>query len=467
MHDNKYINELPLELNIKCTWPQNQDESVLCDNLLRCVEGRRQVYEASWGNKKTIVKVFSHIISAKKHTNREWYGLINLQKQGLNAPKPLFYGKTQDNLWAVVIEKITDSTTAIDCLNETKDKAEKLNLLLKICQVIAKQHNKGILQNDLHLGNFLIANDQIYALDPGQMRFLPSELTRNESIRQLAMLLASLPNNDRQFIWILSREYFRVRKWNFQKSDEKLLSRLLIVQTKTAIRKSLKKWLRTSKKSIQIETDDYSIVFDRDFCNRTESLDLLERIDNLMDQGRILKDGNTCYVSRLTWNNQDIVIKRYNHKGFIHSFRHTIKGSRARRAWIQAHRLDMLEVATPKPLAYIEQRKGGLIWTSYLITEYVQGREFCYFLEDQNISEQDRSQTKQQVIDLLDNIGKYKISHGDLKHSNILITQKGPTITDLDAMKVHRWNWTYKARRVKDMERLSSGISRKRAPINR
>jgi tRNA A-37 threonylcarbamoyl transferase component Bud32 len=454
------MNELPLKLTIRCIYPKTGVESVLCTGLLRYIEGRRAVYDALWDKKSVIVKVFPHILSAKKHTNREWQGLINLKKRDIPAPKPLFYGKTQDKQWAVVMEKISDSSTAIESLNQTKDRAGKLNLLLDIYRELANYHKKGVLQQDLHLGNFLLANNKIYALDPSQMRFLPSELTRNESLRQLAMLLSGLPGSDKQHIDILCREYFKVRRWDFQKQDENLIAGQLIVQTKKIIRKSLKKWLRTGKRSVQIKTDNHISIFDRDFSNGADTFDFLERIDKLMDEGHILKNGNTCYVSRLTWNERDIVIKRYNHKGLTHSLRHTIKGSRARRAWLQAHRLDMLDVATPKALAYIEQRKAGLIWTSYLVTEYVQGQEFCYFLEDQSLSEQDRSQTTRQVIELLDNIGKYKISHGDLKHSNILITQKGPTITDLDAMKMHRWNWAYKSRRIKDLERLSNGNSR-------
>ena len=210
---------------------------------------------------------------------------------------------------------------------------------------------------------------------------------------------------------------------------------------------------------MQIKTERYFAIFDRSFYREEEQLDFLDRIDSLMDKGQNIKNGNTCYVSRITWNGKDIVVKRYNHKGFIHSLRHTIKGSRARRAWIHAHRLGMLEIATPKPLAYIERRRGRLIWKSYLVTEYVQGREFCYFLEDKSVPQAEHSTATYQVIDLLDKIGKYKISHGDLKHSNILITKNGPNITDLDAMKVHKFRWTYKVRRNKDIARLLSGTS--------
>ena len=60
----------------------------------------------------------------------------------------------------------------------------------------------------------------------------------------------------------------------------------------------------------------------------------------------------------------------------------------------------------------------------------------------------------QQIKDLFDKLGKYRITHGDLKHLNILITDNGPVLTDLDGMKVHKCNWIYKLRRARDLQRF-------------
>ena len=205
----------------------------------------------------------------------------------------------------------------------------------------------------------------------------------------------------------------------------------------------------------EVRSQKFIGVFDRNFCSGAEPLDFVEQIDALMDEGRILKNGNTCYVSGITWNGREVVVKRYNHKGFIHSLRHTIKGTRARRGWLNGHRLGMLNIATPKPLAYIERRRGLLIWESYLITEYVEGQKLYDFLRDSNVTEEERLKVTEQIKELLERLGKHRITHGDLKHSNILITDTGPVLTDLDAVQVHKWNWTYKLRRVKDLERLA------------
>ena len=451
--------EFPFQLLIKRTCPEKRTERLLCTALLRVVPGRRKVYDAMWNDKSVIAKVFSHKIIARRHLKREWQGLSLLVSRGLSAPEPLFYGHTEDGRWAVVVQKIADSLTVLDVFQETHEPAKKLDLLALVCKELAKQHNKGVLQKDLHLGNFLLGGDKVFALDTGQMRFSRRELDRKNSIPQLAMLASCLPDTNTESIATLCEEYFKARGWHFGKPDESSFQKQLAVHRKRTLRKGLKKCLRTSKRLLQIKAGRYIAVFDRAFCQKAEPLDFIEQIDALMDEGQILKKGKTCYVSHLMWNGKDVVVKRYNHKGFIHSLRHTIKKSRACKGWLHTHRLEALNITTPRPLAYIEHRRGLLIWKSYLVTEYVEGQKLYSFLRDDNITEQRRLNEIQRVMKLLDKLWKYRITHGDLKHTNILITDNGLILTDLDGMKVHKWTWIYKHRRRKDLRRFSKQLS--------
>ncbi len=450
--------EFPFQLLIKNTFSGNKEESLTCTALLRAVSGRREVYDALWNGRGVIVKVFSHKISAKRHLKREWRGLSLLQARGLNSPKPLFTGRTKDGRWAVVLEKVADVSTVLDILNEKADKTQKLELLAVVCKELAKQHGKGVLQKDLHLGNFLLGGDKVFVLDVGQMQFFSHQISRRESISQLARLVCYLPTSDTEFIAKLCEEYFKARGWRFRKSDEALLKRNVCAHRKKGVKRGLKKCLRTSKRHLRIKSGGYLAVFDRGFCQGAEPLDFIERIDELMDSGRILKNGNTCYVSCIKWNGRDVAVKRFNHKGFIHSLRHTIKKSRAERGWLHGHQLGMLKIATPKPLVYIEQRRGMLVWKSYLVTEYVEGQKLYDFLRDDDVPEQQRSKGIEQVRELLDELGKYRIAHGDLKHTNILLAEDGAILTDLDSMKVCRWNWTYRLRRRRDLGRFSKRL---------
>jgi tRNA A-37 threonylcarbamoyl transferase component Bud32 len=427
----------------------------VCTAVLRAIPGRRKVYNALWENKGVIVKVFTHRISARRHLRREWLGLKRLASHGLSAPEPLFYGRTKDNKWAIVTEKIAKSSTILDIFLKTTDPNKKLNLLITICKEIAEQHTKGILQKDLHLGNFLLRDNKIFSLDVGQMQFLRCEADRKSSISQLAMLAFYLPKSNTRLIKKLCEEYFKARGWYYRKTDQTFFQKQLNKHRTRMVRKGLKKSMRTSKRHFRIKTNGYFAIFDKVFCQQNEPLDFIEKLDKIMDEGQIMKHGNTCYVSHLRWNGKDVVVKRYNHKGLIHSLRHTIKKSRARRGWLHGHRLEMLDIATPKPLAFIEQFKEKLIWKSYLITEYVEGQKLYSFLKNCHTTKEQRQFIDNQIKKLLDEMEKNHITHGDLKHTNILVTDNGLVLTDLDGMKTHKWTWRYKVNRKKDLQRLT------------
>ena len=447
--------EFPFKLVINRTYPRKRTEHLLCTALLRTIPSRRNVYDAVWDDKSVIVKVFSNKINARRHLKREWLGLKRLASHGLSAPDPLFYGQTEDGQLAVVVQKIADSLTILDIFLKTPDPNKKLSLLVSICKEMAKQHAKGILQKDLHLGNFLLGNDKVFALDVGQMKFLRCEADRKNSISQLAMLAFYLSNSNKQLTKTLCEEYFKARGWRYGKAEQISFQKQLAVHKRKMLRKGLKKSMRTSKRHLRIKTNGYIAMFDKTFCQQTSPLGFIEKIDKIMDEGQILKNGNTCYVSRLTWNSKDVVVKRYNHKGFTHSLRHTIKKSRAHRGWLHGHRLVMLDIATPKPLAYIEQLKEKLVWKSYLVTEYVKGQKLNDFLQNSHVTKDQHQIIHNQIQKLLDEMEKNHITHGDLKHTNILITDKGPVLTDLDGMKVHKWGWRYKSSKAKDLRRFT------------
>ena|GEM_PF-743266 len=332
-------------------------------------------------------------------------------------------------------------------------------------QTVGRMHAKGIFHGDLRLGNVLARNEEggwrFFFLDNERTRKfsrLPCRL-RVKNLVQVNMAPRGLfTNTDRMRFF---KEYCTE---NAAAKEQKIaLIRKILKRTdqrlseKQRCSRELRKCLRTNERYLRIKVGRNLAVFDRAFCggNGTANpVDFVRQIDALMDKGQILKNDSTCYVSRLMWNDKDIVVKRYNHRGLIHSLRHTIKTARARRGWLHAHRLGVLNIATPRPIGYIDQRRGLLTWKSYLITEYVEGQILYYFLRDSNVTQERRSMVTQQVAELLDKLGKYRITHGDLKHSNILITKTGPVLTDLDGMKAHKWNLIYQCRAKKDLRRF-------------
>lgn len=341
----------------------------------------------------------------------------------------------------------------------------KRNLIECFGETVGQMHSKGIFHGDLRLGNVLVQQKEeawrFFFIDnerTKKFRKLPARL-RLKNLVQINMFQENISDTDRMRFF---RKYCAPNTQN--KDKEKTLAKHVLEKTEQRLRnkkkptKSMKKYLRTGKKYLRINTGEWLAVFDRSFCQKQEALNFIKNVSSLMQQGDYLKKDDTSSVSRSVWNNKNIVTKQYNHRGFCHSLRHTIKRSRAFRCWINGHRLFNLGIPTPKPLAYIEQRKGLLVWTSYLVTEFVDARMLCDFERDSSVSQQQLSRIIGQVEELLERLAKHRISHGDLKHTNILITDKGPVLTDLDAMVVHKISWLFQSKRQKDMARFLKDI---------
>lgn len=446
------MTEFPHQLLIS-NYGNKKEESVICKSLIRAVPSNRDVYEAIWHKTDIILKVFSNGLWGRRHLNKEWQGLAGLRERGLNCPKPLFWGRTQDGCWAVAQEKILDASTVLEVFKNIGGDAEKLNLLIAVCRELAKQHSRGVLQKDFHLGNFLLKKGEIFTIDTGQICFYSDEVERKKSLFQAAALGNVLGDEEVKNIRRLYEEYFACREWELYKSDLAMLEKQRFKNKKLSIQKGLRKCLRPSKRHLRVKLDGFLAMLERDFFPQDEAVDFVKRIDELMSQGAILKRGNTCYVSKVCWKGKEVVIKRYNDKGFIHSLRNSIMRTRARRGWLHGHRFEMLGIPTARPIGFIEKRDGILVRKSYFISEYIEGESLYNFLQNE-IDKVRQMRICRQIVDVFQKLDKYHIVHRDLKYSNILIANDGPKLIDLDSVCLPKLGWWYKIRRKKSMRRF-------------
>ena len=197
----------------------------------------------------------------------------------------------------------------------------------------------------------------------------------------------------------------------------------------------------------------YRGVFDGRFAGAELMPQFVRVVDTLMQEGQVLKSDHASFVSRVLWNGQDAVVKRYNHRGLWHSFRHTLKGSRAQCNWRNAQRLLSLEIATPEPLAYVDHYRGPLLWQSYFVARFVAGPQVHQILRDQSVAAGQKQRVHDQVLDLLRRMAEHGISHGDMKHTNILYDGAGVVLTDLDAMRIGGASGPRRRRYRRDVER--------------
>lgn len=204
-------------------------------------------------------------------------------------------------------------------------------------------------------------------------------------------------------------------------------------------------------------------MLDTRLCEPGEFRAFIERIDERMGAGEVIKDVNdsrSTYVARLRLGGRDVMVKRYNHKGLAHSFGRTLQGSRARHNWLVLHALERMAVPSAQPLAFVEIRRGPLVWKSYVLCEFIDARSLREALESGPTSENELADIAAKVHALLKLIGERRIIHGDLKLENILLADEQAVLVDLDQMRIHRSGLLHRIRRDKDLATFRWHLSR-------
>ncbi len=217
-------------------------------------------------------------------------------------------------------------------------------------------------------------------------------------------------------------------------------------------------WGRPANQTIKHER--WRGVAEQDLFDAVGVEVLTDRLDAVMKRGHVLKDGSKSFVSHVTLGDAEVVIKGYRHLGLLHSLRHILKGSRAKQAWLTANRLCALEIPTPRPLAYIDEYQGALLWRSYFIYEYIAGPVLHTVLYDPAVPEEGKRRLINEVLTMLARLSEHGISHGDLKHTNMICQGDKVVFIDLDAMRrIPRINCLQRYRYERDKARFLRDIA--------
>ncbi|MCK4999078.1 MAG: hypothetical protein KAS23_06075 [Anaerohalosphaera sp.] len=191
---------------------------------------------------------------------------------------------------------------------------------------------------------------------------------------------------------------------------------------------------------------------------REKVVEFIGTIDDLIDAGNIIKSDKTSTVSKVRFNDTDIVIKRYNNKGFFYSLRNSLRSSRAKKSWHKSLVLLSLDIHTPVPLGYVVEKKNALYNRSYFIMEYCEIEIVHDFFVRYTSADEQWYEIINLLKDFMAKLALHRITHGDLKPSNVYVTEDGVGILDLDSMMIHNNAITYLLKRGKDEKKFVSRI---------
>ena len=424
---------------------------VIVSRLLRVLPGKRVVGEGQWQGQRVLVKLFVAGASAR-HWQQEKTGVEALLRAGIQTPELLLAtllpagGHVLLTAYLEAAQSLAEAWFPVAQL--PAGSAVALDVLRPACRALGAMHAAGLVQQDLHLGNFLRCAEQLFVIDGDAVRAVSPGQPLGEPLatRNLALLLAQLP-----IAWddawdalleayragggglfetaLLRKEVARARAWRL--AD--FLGKTLRDCTLFAVSRSASRY----RAVVRGEVDRLA--------------PLLAAPDDAIAGGTLLKDGRTCTVAQVELAGRALVIKRYNLKNLLHFFARCWRPSRAWHSWREGHRLRFLGIATPQPLALIEERVGPLRRRAFLVCAYSPGRNLLDLLSPDREPDDDVARA---IVSLFSSLHSLRISHGDLKATNLLFDDGKVFVIDLDAVRQHRSQQSYASAWRRDRERL-------------
>ena len=440
-----------------------------CQQVVRIVPQKRLVCRGVWQGKVVYAKLFLGA-NAAKYKVRDAAGLVLLVAAKINTPQLLYQGEAADksapenNIQVLIFEAIEPADTA-EAIWPNLNQNARFSLAKKLVAEVAKHHNADLLQTDLYLKNFLVAGETIYTLDGDGIRKF-SQLSHEHAMQNFCVLLSKFDVLDiEKWQQDLVEIYSDARTWHEVAEPKKLATMANLQRLKAASSYADKKVFRQcSDVNICENISALRGIFYADSSHANLMLPKnTSALDALMQPQNLLKNGNTCTVALTEIDGKKIVIKRYNIKSFWHGVSRAFRQTRAAVSWANAHRLNILGIATAQPIALIESRKFGYLRSNaYFLAEYIvapDARESDsapnvdeYFAQTQDKAQ--RAEAVKNIVTLFYKLFLLQISHGDMKASNIKMQSTQPVLIDLDSMRQHCTYFRSSNAHVRDLQRF-------------
>jgi tRNA A-37 threonylcarbamoyl transferase component Bud32 len=428
-------------------------------SLLRVLPGQRYVGVAQWRGRKVLAKLLvgSH---AARHFQREHEGAKLLAEHGLKTPQLLACGLQEGQGGWLLFDYLEGSQSLAQAWRElgADDRLSAAHeaLLAAALVCVAQLHRQGLWQADLHLDNLLQHNGQLWLIDGGGvLAQTPGQpLSADKVLANLGVLFAQLP-------WMPEAELEQLLVHYLLANSEHALQVQLLLKEVAKVRR----WrLRDYLKKIGRDCSLFSAkigAFGLQVVRREAAAELqalLAAPDTVMAQAHRLKDGGAATVARVEWQGQTLLLKRYNIKGVGHWLRRFWRPSRAWHSWREGHRLELLGLATARPLAVLERRWCWLRARAYLVTDYLGGQDiisrFRPYVDAASPADALPANELQAVDNLFAGLLRERISHGDLKGTNLLWDGSRWALIDLDSMRQHTGDSSFKRAYARDRARF-------------
>ena len=436
--NSQMLRDAPLGLQAPFQLDVPGQERLECVAVLRHLPGKRVVFRARWGGAEALVKLFFQ----EKYFHRERTGLEALQQCGVACPR-IIWSLTDDVGYFLATEFLADSASLEQCY-EGLEVSQYQPLLKDAVAAIGQLHRNGWMQEDIHLDNFLLSQGKLHVVDGGGMARAGSDA---DKLNNLGLFFAQMiPDYDA--LMPLAMESYGERA----PAVEDVVSAILQMREQR-IKHYIGKAVRNCTQFRVSRENGAFTAFNRKSESRN-LLRLMEAPEIAVGNAQFLKQGNSATVVKVAGDSGEWVLKRYNIKSFWHGLKRAFKPSRAWVSWQNAHRLELLGIETPQPLAMRENRSGPFRKEAYLLTVFTAGEDLRAWLRRQG-EPSVPPWVCEDVVRLFDILWHACVSHGDMKATNLLVTnQQQLQVIDLDSLQWHRSERRFKQAYAKDLQRF-------------
>ena len=414
-------------------------EPLVLEHLLRVLPGQRYVGIARWQGRQVLAKVLVGG-KAQRHFQRELEGAERLARQGLVTPELLAHGFVEGQGGWLLFEYLHGAQSLWQAWREVAQEAllgdGQQGVLAEALGAIGQMHAQGLWQDDLHLDNLLRHEGRLYLIDGGGVRWeTPGQpLSRARVLENLGVFFAQLPAELDPFLEELLIHYLLAN------GEHALPLEMLQAEIAKVRRWRLRDYLKKAARDCSLFAARIGAFGLRVVRREAEAAlqPLLSDLDARIEAGHIYKTGGAATVARVELDGRQLVVKRYNVKNWLHWLKRFWRPSRAWHSWIEGNRLELLGIATPRPLAVIERRWCWLRGRAYLITDYCGGQDIIARFEayKQAVPPENELLALDRLFAAL---LRERISHGDFKGHNLFWDEKQDawSLIDLDAMRQH------------------------------
>jgi tRNA A-37 threonylcarbamoyl transferase component Bud32 len=431
------------------------ESGISLQKVVRTIPNKRYVCSGIFENRAVYAKIFIGK-SATAYALRDKAGAKLLKQACILTPELLLSQGLEDGKHFLIYAAVENTQNAEEVWRSS-DNTWRFLLMQQLVRTLAAHHQAGLLQTDLHLKNFLVQSTsavemQIYTLDGDGIRQLRSFFSKSQCLKNLATLFSKFDVLDD--VWIPSLFQLYCEQTGIVCSIEgkaNICSQTQKIRHRVATGFADKKVFRTCTDVNVTQKFSQFVAITSGFD--LEKLALASLDQYLAEPQRNIKNGNTCTVAKAELAGRHVVIKRYNIKSLWHGLSRAFRPTRAAKSWANAFRLHILGVSTPKPIALIEKRWWGLRGKAYFLSEYLDAPDgYDYFTKIKNKKLQ--AVAIKNIVYLFYRMHLLKLSHGDMKSSNIKVLDGNPYLIDLDSLRQHRWDYFALKAHVQDLRRF-------------